>query len=123
MPASRISLVQFSYSDATKASSLSFGSSHTSPPLFSKRSLRSGNEARISVRNFATTSCGVLAGTKIPSQESTSRPGTPASAPPPPHEREGPPPRNRVEEQIDAPRQQIGEGRRRALVRHFQELH
>src|SRR5260370_247996 len=79
MPASRISLVQFSYSDATKPSSRSFGRSHTSPPLFSKRSLRSGNEARISLGNFAMISGGVLAGTKIPSQESTSRPGTPAS--------------------------------------------
>src|SRR5437762_13508654 len=79
MPASRISLVQLSYSDATKASSLSSGTSHTSPPLFSKRSLSSGSEARISRRSFAMTSGGVLAGANIPSQESTSRPDTPAS--------------------------------------------
>ena len=79
MPASRISLVQLSYSEATKASSLSSGRSHTSPPLFSKRSLSSGSEARISRRSFAMTSGGVLAGANIPSQESTSRPGTPAS--------------------------------------------
>src|SRR4051812_19948911 len=79
MPASRISLVQLPYSEATKASSLSSGTSHTSPPLFSKRSLSSGSEARISRRSFAITSGGVLAGANIPSQESTSRPGTPAS--------------------------------------------
>ncbi len=62
-----------------KASSLSLGKSQTSPPLIAKRSLRSGNEALISSRSLAMTSGGVCAGTKIPSQESTSRPGTPAS--------------------------------------------